>query len=115
MGCTDIIDIILKQTSDIITGIEKVVSYIRRTALSYSLVIAVVHSAAVAITAYYTDTGSETSLLQSFPDEAQVLALFYLLVFPLIWPAAAFLLHTSAPKIFPAIARYAIKRILNLR
>ena len=32
--------LILKQTSDIITGIEKVISYVRRTALPYSLVIA---------------------------------------------------------------------------
>jgi hypothetical protein len=108
--------LILKQTNDIITGIEKVVSYIRRRALPYSLVIAVVHSAAVAVTAYYTGSVSETSLLQSFPDEeGQVWSLVYLVVFPLIWPAAAFLVRTYAPKIFPAIVRYAIKRILNLR
>jgi hypothetical protein len=49
---------ILKQTNDIVTGIEKIVSYIRRTAIAYSLVIAAVHSAAVAAAAYYTGTPS---------------------------------------------------------
>jgi hypothetical protein len=107
--------LILKQTSDIITGIEKVVSYIRRTALHYSLVIAAVHSASVAVAAYYTGTVSDMSLLQSFPNVGEFWTLFYLVVLPLLWPAVAFLVRTYASKIFPTIVRYAIKRILNLR
>jgi hypothetical protein len=106
---------VLKQTNDIITGIEKVVSYIRRTALPFSLVIAAIQSAVIAAAAYYPGTPSKLFPLQSFPDVVEFWSLFYLVVLPLLWPAAAYLVRTYAPKIFPAIVKYAIKRILNLR
>jgi hypothetical protein len=104
--------LILKQTSDIITGIEKVVSYIRRRALPFSLVIAAVHAAAAA---YYTGTASEVVPLSQLFSEPQQLSnnLFYLVVLPLIWPITAFLVRMYAPKIFSAIVRYAIKRVLK--
>jgi hypothetical protein len=103
--------LILKHTSDIITGIEKVVSYIRRRALPFSLVIAAVHAAAAA---YYAGTVSELSLSQIFSEPEQLgNNLFYLVVPPLLWPITAFLVRTYAPKIFPTIVRYAIKRVLK--
>jgi hypothetical protein len=102
--------LILKQTSDIITGIEKVVSYIRRRALPFSLIIAAVHAIAVA---YYTGTTSEVSFSQVTFNPEQLGTLFYLVILPLIWPITAFLLRTYVPKIFPTIVRYAIKRILK--
>jgi hypothetical protein len=104
--------LILKQTSDIITGIEKVVSYIRRRALPFSLVIAAVHAAAAA---YYTGTASEVVPLSQLFSEPQQLGnnLFYLIVLPLIWPITAFLVRVYAPKIFSTIVRYAIKRLLK--
>lgn len=103
--------LILKQTSDIITGIEKVVSYIRRRALPFSLIIAAVNAAAAA--AYYTGTTSEMSFSQLTFSPEQLGTLFYLLILPLIWPVTGFLLRTYIPKIFPTIVRYAIKRILK--
>lgn len=102
--------LILKQTSDIITGIEKVVSYIRRRALPFSLIIAAVHAAAAA---YYTGTTSEVSFSQVTFNPEQLGYLFYLVILPLIWPITGFLLRTYIPKIFPTIVRYAIKRILK--
>jgi hypothetical protein len=103
--------LILKQTSDIITGIEKVVSYIRRRALPFSLIIAAVNAAAAA--AYYTGTTSEVSFSQVTFNPEQLGTLFYLVILPLIWPITGFLLRTYVPKIFPTIVRYAIKRILK--
>jgi hypothetical protein len=102
--------LILKQTSDIITGIEKVVSYIRRRALPFSLIIAAVHATAAA---YYTGIASEASFSQVTFNQEQLGTLFYLVILPLIWPITAFLLRTYVPKIFPTIVRYAIKRILK--
>jgi hypothetical protein len=104
--------LILKQTSDIITGIEKVVSYIRRRALPFSLVIAAVHATAAA---YYTGTASEMVPLSELFSEPEQLGnnLFYLVVLPLIWPITAFFVRIYAPKIFPTIVRYAIKRVLK--
>jgi hypothetical protein len=102
--------LILKQTSDIITGIEKVVSYIRRRALPFSLIIAAVHAAAAA---YYIGTTSEASFSQVSFNPEQLATLFYVVILPLIWPITAFLLRTYIPKIFPTIVRYAIKRILK--
>lgn len=103
--------LILKQASDIITGIEKVVSYIRRRALPYSFLIATVNGIAAA--AYYTGTASETSIFQVYSDADQLGTLFYLVILPLIWPIAAFFMRMYAPKIFPIIVRHAIKRILK--
>jgi hypothetical protein len=103
--------LILKQTTDIITGIEKVVSYIRRRALPFSLIIAAVNAAAAA--AYYTGTTSEVSYSQVTFNPEQLGTLFYLIIFPLIWPITGFLLRTYIPKIFPTIVRYAIKRNLK--
>jgi hypothetical protein len=103
--------LILKQTSDIITGIEKVVSYIRRRALPFSLIIAAVNAAAAA--AYYTGTTSEVSYSQVTFNPEQLGTLFYLIILPLIWPITGFLLRTYIPKIFPTIVRYAIKRNLK--
>lgn len=102
--------LILKQTGDIITGIEKVVSYIRKRALPFSLIIAAVHAAAAA---YYTGTASVVSISQIFSEPEQLGNLFYLVVLPLIWPITAFLVRMYAPKIFPTIVRYAIKRVLK--
>jgi hypothetical protein len=104
--------LILKQTSDIVTGIEKVVSYIRRRAFPFSLVIAAVHAIAAA---YYTGSASEAVSVSQLFSEPEELGnnLFYLIVLPLIWPIIAFLVRTYAPKIFPSIVRYAIKRVLK--
>jgi hypothetical protein len=103
--------LILKQTSDIIAGIEKVVSYIRRRALPFSLVIAAVHATAAA---YYTGNISELSLSQIFSEPEQLgNNLFYLVVLPLLWPITAFFVRLFAPKIIPTIVRYAIKRVLK--
>jgi hypothetical protein len=104
--------LILKQTSDIITGIEKVVSYVRRRALPFSLVIAAIHATAAV---YYTGTASEMVPLSELFSEPEQLGnnLFYLVVLPLIWPIIAFFVRIYAPKIFPTIVRYAIKRVLK--
>jgi hypothetical protein len=104
--------LILKQTSDIIAGIEKVVSYIRRRALPFSLIIAAVHAIAAA---YYTGTVSEVVPLSQLFSEPEQLGnnLFYLVVLPLIWPITAFFVRMYAPKIFPTIVRYAIKQVLK--
>jgi hypothetical protein len=103
---------ILKQTSDIIAGIEKVVSYIRRRALPFSLVIAAVHAAAAA---YYTGTALEVVPLSQLFSEREQLGnnLFNIVVLPLIWPITAFLVRMYAPKIFSTFVRYAIKRVLK--
>ena len=103
--------LILKQTSDIITGIEKVVSYIRRRALPFSLLMAAVNAAAAA--AYYTGTTSEVSFSQVTFNPEQLGTLFYLVILPLVWPITGFLLRTYVPKILPTIVRYAIKRNLK--
>ena len=94
--------LMLRQTSDIVTGIEKIVLYIRRRALPYGLLIAAINIIAAVV--YYSGNTSEA-------DEFG--RLFYLFVLPLIWPIAAFVMRTYAPKIFPMIVRYAIKRILK--
>lgn len=94
--------LLLRQTTDIISGIEKVVLYVRRRAIPYSLIIAAINIIAAAV--YYTGSTSESE---------EFGRLFYLLVLPLIWPITAFIMRTYAPKIFPMIVRYAIKRILQ--
>lgn len=94
--------LLLRQTTDIISGIEKVVLYIRRRAIPYSLIIAAINIIAAAV--YFTGSTSESE---------EFGRLFYLLVLPLIWPITAFIMRTYASKIFPIIVRYAIKRILQ--
>ena len=94
--------LLLRQTNEVISGIEKVVLYIRRRAIPYSLIVTATNIIAAKL--YYTGSAS---------DAVDFGRSFYLFVLPFIWPIAAFIMRTYAPKIFPMIVRYAIRRILQ--
>ena len=106
--------LMLKQTRDLISGIEGAFNYLRKRALPYSLVIAAIH---VLLAAYFLfSNGTEISLDSLFSREQQqqqIWALVDLFVFPLLWPITALFVRRYAPKIVSIIVRYTIRRIIN--
>jgi hypothetical protein len=106
--------LMLKQTRDLITGIERALYHLRRGALPYGLVIAVIHGLiAAAYFVFYS--GTEVSLYNLSFEEVQqkAWALLNLFVLPLLWPITAFFLRRYASKIVSIIVRYTIGRIMN--
>jgi hypothetical protein len=105
--------LMLKQTRDLISGIERALYHLRKRALPYSLVIALIHGL---IAAYFVfSSGTEISLynLSSKEQEQQAWALVDLFILPLLWPITAFFVCRYAPKIVSIIVRYTITRIVN--
>jgi hypothetical protein len=96
-----------KPTRDLITGIQKAISYVRRRALPYSGIVAAVHGFAL----YYI-TGSP-GLFSLFYDESQFWNLLNIVILPLIWPITAFFLRTYGSKIVTIIVKRSINRILK--
>jgi len=102
--------LILKQTRDLITGIEKAFSQLRSWALLYSLVIATVHGF-IAYNISYSPT--DTSLYNLVFNLKEPWPLVSVIILPLLWPVTAFCLRMYASKILSIIVRYTISRILN--
>ena len=107
--------LMLKQTRDLISGIERASYHLRREALPYSLVIAVIQG----LLAYFVfNSGIEISLSGFFSEnlkerQQQAWAFVNVFLLPLLWPITALFVRRYAPKIVSIIVRYTITRIVN--
>ena len=99
--------LLFKPTRDLITGIEKAISYLRRRALPYSCIVAAVHGFS-----FYYITGSPDLFKLSY-DESQFWNLLNIVILPLIWPITAFFLRTYGSKIVAIIIKGSINRFLK--